>query len=155
MDCRCVYRLSIRGELGRRFCLSASGSAMSLGQDSVWPCLALAPIGWTWSLYFAQPPVAASAHQTPLPNFCAVPTSWNVQCEFFFLKCRRAWSSMVFGAWFSHNRWRYLLGTHLGEARVPNEASRRVSSSELRNCVTSLRRCSSRGGTGALCSGMA
>lgn len=60
----CFHRLRIDEELGRYFCLppvmagelgvcAAQGQAVG-GLDLVWPCLAVAPMGWTWSLYFAQ-----------------------------------------------------------------------------------------------------
>jgi len=60
----CFHRLRLNEKLGRFFCLpsltaselglSAVGGRVVHGLERVWPCLAVAPMGWTWSLYFAQ-----------------------------------------------------------------------------------------------------
>ena len=60
----CFHRIRIKESLGRYFAMpplsaaalgvcSVSGTLVE-SSDSVWPCLAVAPMGWTWSLYFAQ-----------------------------------------------------------------------------------------------------
>jgi hypothetical protein len=60
----CFHRLRIREDLGRHFSLPPlragelgiclSGGKVADGLDLIWPCLAVAPMGFTWSLFFVQ-----------------------------------------------------------------------------------------------------